>query len=128
MPFRSKGYDPETIAFLRQCLDIATEAACRVTGSLPSEDLRQRLASAISGRREFRRANRDELIDFASDHCPSFQRPAGELSSPRIHMFHGVQRVALPSHVAAQMVSGRPISGRWSGAPASSDDPVSGGF
>lgn len=73
MPFRSKGYDPETIAFLQQCLDIATEAACRVTGSLPSEDLRQRLASAIMEGANSDIANRDELIDFALRSLPEFR-------------------------------------------------------
>ena len=74
MPFRSKGYDPETIAFLQQCLDIATEAACRVTGSLPSEDLKQRLAVALMEGAEAEIGNRDELIDFALRSLPEFRK------------------------------------------------------
>lgn len=74
MPFRSKGYDPESIHFLQQCLDIATEAACRVTGALPSEELRQRLASAIMEGAEADIANKDELIDFALGSLPEFRR------------------------------------------------------
>ena len=73
MPFRSKGYDPETIAFLQRCLDIATEVACRVTGSLPSEDLKQRLAVAIMEGAEADIGNRDELIDFALRSLPEFR-------------------------------------------------------
>lgn len=73
MPFRSKGYDPETIAFLQQCLDIATEAACRVTGALPSEELRQRLASAIMEGADAEIGNKDELIDFALRSLPEFR-------------------------------------------------------
>ena len=74
VPFRSKGYDPETIAFLQQCLDIATEAACRVTGNLPSEDLKQRLALAIMEGAESDIGNKDELVDFALTSLPEFRR------------------------------------------------------
>jgi hypothetical protein len=74
MPFRDKGYDPETVAFLQQCLDIATEAACRVTGSLPSDDLRQRLAIAIMEGAEADIGNREELIDYALRSLPEFRR------------------------------------------------------
>ncbi len=74
MPFRDKGYDPETIAFLQQCLDVATEAACRVTGSLPSEDLRQRLAVALMEGAEAEIGSSDELIDFALRSLPEFRR------------------------------------------------------
>ena len=74
MPFRSKGYDPETVAFLQQCLDIATDAACRVTGSLPSEDLRQRLAAAIMEGAESDIGSKDDLIDFALRSLPEFRR------------------------------------------------------
>lgn len=73
MPFRSKGYDPETIAFLEQCLDISTKAACRLTGALPSEDLRQRLALAIMEGAEADITSRDELIDFALKSLPEFR-------------------------------------------------------
>jgi hypothetical protein len=73
MPFRDKGYDPETIAFLQRCLDIATEAACRLTGALPSEDLRQRLAVAIMEGAESDIGTKDELIDFALRSLPEFR-------------------------------------------------------
>jgi hypothetical protein len=74
MAFRSEGYDPETIAFLQQCLDIATEAACRLTGTLPSEDLRQSLAVAIMEGAESDLGNKDELVDFALTSLPEFRR------------------------------------------------------
>lgn len=74
MPFRSKGYDPETIAFLQQCLDIATEVACRTTGALPSEDLKQRLAIALMEGAEAEIGNQDELIDFALRSLPEFRK------------------------------------------------------
>ncbi|MDF2994694.1 MAG: hypothetical protein K0R27_331 [Xanthobacteraceae bacterium] len=74
VPFRNKGYDPETVVFLQQCLDIATEAACRLTGSLPSEDLRQRLAIALMEGAEADLSNQDELIDFAVKSLPEFRK------------------------------------------------------
>lgn len=73
MPFRSKGFDPETIAFLQHCLDIATEAACRLTGALPSEDLKQRLAASLMEGANCDITNEDDLIDFALRSLPEFR-------------------------------------------------------
>ncbi len=73
MPFSGKGYDPETITFLVQCLDVATEAACRVTGSKPNDDLRQRLALAIMEGHDTDLGNQDELIDFALRSLPELR-------------------------------------------------------
>lgn len=73
MPFSSKGYDPETVAFLVQCLDVATEAACRVTGSPPTDDLRKKLAVAIMEGADTDLGNADELIDFALKSLPELR-------------------------------------------------------
>jgi uncharacterized glyoxalase superfamily protein PhnB len=73
MPFRSKGNDPETIAFLQQCLDIATEATSRLTGASPTDDLKQRLALAIMEGADADISTRDELVDFALKSLPEFR-------------------------------------------------------
>jgi hypothetical protein len=73
MPFSGKGYDPETIAFLVQCLDVATEAACRVTGAPPTDDLRKRLALALMEGHDTDLRNQDELIDFALKSLPELR-------------------------------------------------------
>lgn len=74
MPFRSRGYDPETIAFLQQCLDVAIEAACRITGTPPDDDLRQRLAISIMEGADLDIGNSDDLIDFALRSLPEFRK------------------------------------------------------
>ncbi|HSI14305.1 MAG TPA: hypothetical protein VK961_19805 [Chthoniobacter sp.] len=73
MPFSSKGYDPETITFLQECLDISMKAACRLTGEPPSEDLRNRLAIAIMEGADSDIGNKDDLIDFALRSLPEFR-------------------------------------------------------
>ncbi|MDF2998904.1 MAG: hypothetical protein K0R27_4541 [Xanthobacteraceae bacterium] len=74
MAISSREYDPETVAFLQQCLDVATEAVCRVTGAMPGEDLRQRLAIALMEGADYRIGSRDELIDFALRSMPEFRK------------------------------------------------------
>lgn len=73
MPFRSEGYDPETVAFLQHCLDIASEAAARVTGASPGEDLKQRIALALIEGADCEIGNQDELVDFALRSLPEFR-------------------------------------------------------
>jgi hypothetical protein len=73
MPFSNRGYDPETVAFLQQCLDIATETARRLTGAAPDDDTRQRLALAIIEGAETDIANIEELVDFALTSLPEFR-------------------------------------------------------
>ncbi len=73
MPFSGRGYDPETIAFLVQCLNVATEAARRATGSPPTDDLRKRLALAIMEGADTDLCDQDELIDFALKSLPELR-------------------------------------------------------
>ncbi|QJP13278.1 hypothetical protein G3545_06205 [Starkeya sp. ORNL1] len=73
MPFSGRGYDPETIAYLVQCLDVAMEKACRATGSPPSDDLRKRLALAIMEGVDTDLGNQDDLIDFALRSLPELR-------------------------------------------------------
>jgi hypothetical protein len=73
MPFSGRGYDPETITFLVECLQVATEAACRVTGSPPTDDLRKRLALAIMEGHDTDLGNQDELIEFALRSLPELR-------------------------------------------------------
>ena len=74
MPFRSAGFDPETIAFLQECLDIATAAAARVGNVPASEETRRTLAAAIIEGATSGIASRDELVDFALTALPPFRR------------------------------------------------------
>ena len=65
MPFSDNEYDPETIAFLQQCLDIATGTVTVMLGVVPGPGLRNKLALAIleGSRRNIH--SREDLIDFA---------------------------------------------------------------
>lgn len=73
MPFSNKGYEPETIAFLVQCLNAAMEAACQVTGSPPTDDVRKRLALAIMEGADADIGNQDDLVDFALRSLPELR-------------------------------------------------------
>lgn len=73
MPFRSKGYDTERVAFLQECLTIATEVASRVRGEPASHEVIQRLAAAITEGADSDIGTRDELVDFALASLPEFR-------------------------------------------------------
>jgi hypothetical protein len=73
MAISSREYDPETVAFLQRCLDMAIETAGRLRGIPPDDDLRQRLALAIIEGAETDIANVDELVDFALTSLPEFR-------------------------------------------------------
>lgn len=73
MPFSDNGYDPETLAFLKECLAIATDAASRVLGTPVSDQLRDRLALAIIEGAETDIGTKDELVDFALSSLPEFR-------------------------------------------------------
>lgn len=73
MPFRSKEYDPDKVAFLQECLTIATEVASRVRGEPASDEVIQRLAAAIMEGADSDIGTRDELVDFALASLPEFR-------------------------------------------------------
>lgn len=73
MPFSNKGFDPETIAFLEECLAISMEVASRIIGGPVSDETKQRLAMAIMEGAELHYGNKDALVDYALASLPQFR-------------------------------------------------------
>jgi hypothetical protein len=73
MHFSNKAYDPETVAFLKECLNSACAAA---TGSthIPVDDaLRQKLAASLLEGAGLGIRDREVLIGFALKALPTFR-------------------------------------------------------
>lgn len=73
MSFNSRGYDPEMVALLQECLEQAF-AASREHGEV--DGLRQKLASAVMEGANVGIRDKDRLVEFALRALPAFRERA----------------------------------------------------
>lgn len=73
MAFSSRGYDPESIAFLDECLEKACQAAGEAAAGDGMADLRHKLASAILEGFDAGMRDRSSLVDFALRVLPNYR-------------------------------------------------------
>ncbi|MDF2998903.1 MAG: hypothetical protein K0R27_4540 [Xanthobacteraceae bacterium] len=88
MPFASDGYDPETIAFLEECLDSACAAARGSADLVPDHDVRRRLALALLEGAGYGIKDREALIGFTLSALPTFREAMARSPVVRPHPRH----------------------------------------